>query len=350
MENPVRTTTLRVVENAKEIKINREKIKELAREWSVKKIIIPSWPKEMHLETRDEKMMLDYLVVLDTLNFCFWPPFAKATAGKPPFAASFAQGFGRPKKALGGRIQKEKWNIKYNGQKYSGYFALSLVLKKFFERNPERLNWNFFSHISFPEFLKILEGGENLMLLTKRWQALRAVASVMVQKYGGDAGKFVASAHGVAPRLVEKIYKELPFFDDIAAYGGRKVYFLKRAQILAVDLYAALGGKGLGYLDNLDYFTAFADYKLPQILRHWGILEYSPKLANKIDRGTLIAAGSKEEVEIRSATVWAVEYLKEELEKLGKEFYSFEIDWILWNKSQKEKINNPYHLTRTIYY
>ncbi len=320
MENPVKTTTFKVVERATEVKINREKIKDLAREWSVKKIIIPSWPKEMHLETKDEKMMLDYLIVLDTLNFCFWSTGEK------------------------------RWTIEYRGKRYGGYFALSLALKKFFEENPERLNWNLLSHISFPCFLKILQGGKNLMFLRKRWQMLRAVASVLTRKYDGDAARFFSSADGAAPKLVEKIYKELPFFDDIAAYGSRKVYFLKRAQILVVDTYAALSGRGLSRLDNLDYFTAFADYKLPQILRHWGILEYSPKLANKIDDGILIAAGSKEEVEIRSATIWVVEYLKDELEKMGKKLYSFEIDWILWNKSQEEKIDNPYHLTKTIYY
>lgn len=329
MSNPVKTTTLKVVESATEVKINHEKIEELAREWSVKQTIIPSWPKEMHLETKDEKTMLDYLVILDTLNFCFWPSFVKIP---------------------GGRIQKERWSIKYNGRKYNGYFALSLALKEYFEKNPKRLNWNLLSRISFPDFLKILKGGKNLMLLKKRWRMLRAVASVLAQKYDGDAASFFSSADGATPKLVEKIYKELPFFDDTAAYRGRKVYFLKRAQILAVDLYAALGGKGLGRLDNLDYFTAFADYKLPQILRHWGILEYSSKLANKIDSGISIAAGSKEEIEIRSATIWAVEYLKEELEKLGKKLYSFEIDWILWNKSQEEKIDIPYHLTKTIYY
>lgn len=113
MSNPVKTTTLKVVESATEVKINHEKIEELAREWSVKQIIIPSWPKEMHLETKDEKTMLDYLVVLDTLNFCFWPSFVKIP---------------------GGRIQKERWSIKYNGRKYNGYFALSLALKEYFEK------------------------------------------------------------------------------------------------------------------------------------------------------------------------------------------------------------------------
>jgi hypothetical protein len=280
--------------------------------------------------------MIDYLVVLDTLNFCFW-------------------------------IRGGRWSINYNGEQHNGYFALSLALKEYFEKYQERLDWDYFSRISFREFSEILQGGANLMFLKKRWQILRAVAAVLIKKYGGGADEFIASANGSAAKLVEKTHKELPSFDDAAAYGGRKIYFLKRAQILAVDIHAALNpvrnrarpgraisngvnGSGLGRLDDLDYFTAFADYKLPQILRHYRVLEYSPRLRDKIDKQILIPAGSREEVEIRAAIVWVVEYLKDELEKLGRKFYAFEIDWILWNKSREEKIDKPYHLTKTIFY
>ena len=125
---------------------------------------------------------------------------------------------------------------------------------------------------------------------------------------------------------------------------------MKRAQILGADIYGAFDGRGVGYFGDLDYLTTFADQKIPQILNHFGILEYSRKLSEKIRHKKIIKIGSKEEVEIRSAAIWAIEYLKGELKKSGRKLYSFEIDWILWNKSQTEKINNPYHLTKTIYY
>jgi len=57
-----------------------------------------------------------------------------------------------------------------------------------------------------------------------------------------------------------------------------------------------------------------------------------------------------EEVEIRSAVIWAVENLAKELKKQGLDVYPFEIDWFLWNKSKKEKMKLPHHLTKTIYY
>jgi len=56
--------------------------------------------------------------------------------------------------------------------------------------------------------------------------------------------------------------------------------------------------------------TAFADYKLPQVLQHVGILQYSPSLEHKVDNGIFLEAGSPEELEIRENTIWAVELIK----------------------------------------
>lgn len=47
----------------------------------------------------------------------------------------------------------------------------------------------------------------------------------------------------------------------------------------------------------------FADYRVPQILRHVDIFDYSPGLAAKIDQEIELPYSSPEEVEIRAATV-----------------------------------------------
>lgn len=51
----------------------------------------------------------------------------------------------------------------------------------------------------------------------------------------------------------------------------------------------------------------FADYRVPQILREFDILTYSPKLAELIDSETELEYSSQYEVEIRAMTVLAVE-------------------------------------------
>jgi hypothetical protein len=308
----VRETTFKVIKKAKEVKINFEKIDDLAKK--IKNFTPVSWPKNFHFQSDDIEKMLTYLIVLDSLNFCFWS-------------------------------KKKKWHIFYQGKKYSGYFALSLSLKKFFEENEDKANFHYFSNISFKEFLSILNGDGELLLLKERWKILKAVSQVFVKRYK-KVEDFVLSAQQKASLLVFKIFKELPFFDDFSYYFGEKIYFLKRAQILVADIFGAFDGKGIGYFKDLDFLTAFSDYKLPQILHHFNILNYSEKLEKKIERGILIKHNSREEIEIRASTIWAIEYLKE---SLNKKIPSFYLDWFLWNKSQKLKMK-PHHLTKTIFY
>jgi YHS domain-containing protein len=326
MKNQVLVSTKQVIKEAEDVKINREEIKKLAKEWTKEKIVVPDWPKGFHLETENREQMLDYLILLDSLNFCFWP--VKQPQGR----------------SSGGR-----WKISYKGKEYNGYFALSLALKKFFEENPQKGNLRYFSDFSFKEFKKMMQGGKKLQFLEKRWQIARAVSRVILTKYR-NSENFLKSAKNRMSVLVAKIYKELPSFYDVGDYNGKKVFILKRAQILACDILGAFNGKGTGRFKDPEYLTAFADYKIPQILHYLGILEYSPLLEKKIKDKVLIGSGSKKEIEIRSSTIWAVEYLKRELKKMGRELNSFEIDWVLWNKAQEMKIGTPYHLTKTIYY
>jgi hypothetical protein len=143
---------------------------------------------------------------------------------------------------------------------------------------------------------------------------------------------------------------ELPSFDDRASYQGAPVRFFKRAQILCSDLYGAYAGRGLGAFDDLEALTAFADYKLPQVLRELGVLTYGPSLAGRVDGLQELAPGSPEEVEIRASTVVAVERLRQALAARGRPLMAFEIDWYLWELGQQTGWRHPYHRTRTIFY
>ena len=101
----------------------------------------------------------------------------------------------------------------------------------------------------------------------------------------------------------------------------------------------------------MDKLTAFADYKVPQVLRHLGILHYGPDLSQKVDRMVLIDAGSPEEIEIRANTIWAVELIRQELAQTQKRLRAFEVDWILWNLGQDRRFKvKPYHRTKTVFY
>ena len=95
----------------------------------------------------------------------------------------------------------------------------------------------------------------------------------------------------------------------------------------------------------------FADYRVPQILRSLGVMEYSDTLAKKIDAHDEIPFGSEEETEIRAATVVAVEKIRAALEKRGMKLLDIECDWVLWNQGELKRHEiAPHHRILTIYY
>lgn len=301
-----------VVERSTNVKINTDRIKLLAKKMAQESLSIPFWPTEYHLANVDEKTLLNYLFVLDALNFSFWPD-----EGAP------------------------KWEIEYKGKWHGGYYGLSLALKKAFESGVPITNFKYLKNIKADESVKIFSGRGEIPLFNERLNILRSCSEILDRNYEGQFINFMRSVKNRALDLVLKIVKELPSFDD---------RFLKRAQILVGDIWGCFNGIGLGEFSDIDNLTAFADYKLPQILNHFGILEYSPALTKKIRNLALIESGSKEEIEIRAATIWAVEFLKDALCDAGVKINSIQTDWILWNKSQEINFELPYHRTRTVYY
>ena len=154
-----------------------------------------------------------------------------------------------------------------------------------------------------------------------------------------------------AVRLVREVTRRFPSFDDVVQSEAGEIRFYKRAQILAADLHGAFTGEGLGRFDDLDRLTAFADYKVPQVLRRLGVLVYADSLAETIERKELIAMGSQAEIEIRAATIWAVELIRQALAQIGVSRPAFEIDWLLWQAGQHPDLaDHPYHRTLTPYY
>lgn len=317
--NPVRQSAEKIIKSAKFVRLNRAAIKLIAEKWSKEKIIVPFWPRCFHFWSGNQRRLIDYLIILDGLNFCFWS-------------------------------KDEKWRINYKNKIYDGYFALSLSLKRFFERNKKKEILSVFAGISYARFKKIFNGKGNLLLMRKRWLIARRISRYFIKEYEGDSLKFIFSAGGSALKLAAKIASELFSFNDEYLYNGSKVYFWKRAQILVADIWGSLGGKGAGSFKDIDCLTAFADYKLPQILYHFGIMEFSPALSEKIKRREIILAGSTAEIEIRGAAVWAIELLTRYLNKYGKKIRPLEVDWILWNKSQNVSLSIPHHLTKTTFY
>jgi len=129
------------------------------------------------------------------------------------------------------------------------------------------------------------------------------------------------------------------------------VFFYKRAQIFVADVWGALGGTGPAEFADIGELTMFADYRVPQLLLHLGVMQYDDALKRRVVARDEIAANSVEEVEIRAATIVAVEQLRAALAARGKPLLSIQVDWSLWQKGEdaRESIL-PHHRTRTIFY
>lgn len=69
------------------------------------------------------------------------------------------------------------------------------------------------------------------------------------------------------------------------------MFFYKRAQIFIADVWGGFKGQGLGAFDDIDALTMFADYRVPVVLKHMGILHYSDGLQAKVDAKEVLPAG-----------------------------------------------------------
>jgi hypothetical protein len=314
-------TTCQVARESELVQVNEAALLDFCQNVLVQDIHVPAWDNLYHFRGSAEETVT-YLLVLDSLNFCFWPA---------------------PGEML--------WEIQYRSENLSGYFGLAAAVKRAVESGIPLMRADYLAQLSLNRLKEILGGEGELPLLGHRLEILKNVGQVLIEAYDGRALNLVGAADGSAVGLARLLAEKFPSFRDVAEYRGVNVFFYKRGQILASDLHGAFEGKAWGHFEDMDELTAFADYKLPQVLRHLGIFVYADSLAQKIDQGIYLEAGSAEEVEIRANTIWAVELMRREAEKMGGRLKAFEIDWILWNLGQDPAFKvKPYHRTRTVFY
>jgi hypothetical protein len=180
--------------------------------------------------------------------------------------------------------------------------------------------------------------------------ALNDLGRYLLDRFNGNFGALAEAAESSAGRLVQ-LLKEMPYFNDVELYDKIEIPFYKRAQITAADLSIAFKGRKWGHFNDLDQLTIFADNLVPHVLRMDGVLIYEEALIERIAAGTLIPAGSAEEVEIRACAIHAAELVKNEIRKTGQAVTSPDIDNFLWNRGQQPHYKAiPRHRTRCVFY
>jgi hypothetical protein len=349
------------------------------------------------LAQKKERIAL-YILALDAINFCFWPPRSDQskheinTLEYDHLAVALKhlaetdddhhqQQPGEDGTGEGGGGDHNNSNIQ------SSSIAQSEATYAFSPFNLAQMTPDKMQALLEP-YLK----GQQLDNIATRAHLWKELGTSLLEHFHGSATCLLATSENNAPQLVKLMTTHFPGFRDAIVTGdgdapggsssshpSRKVFvFLKRAQIFVGDVNAALK---LG-LSGMDQLTTFADYRVPQILRHFEILEYAPEsLACQVDEGREIPAGSYDELSIRAATVVAVEDLVEYLNRQchphpqddasspsdadsstmttgdttqGNPFFTaMGVDWYLWQVGERmhqQGAMKPFHKVCTTFY
>jgi hypothetical protein len=317
--NKVLESTRVVIERAKEVRINKEKIAGFCKDFRESHINHWMASAPFNMQTLGEKEKLHFLLVFNSISFSYW--------GTP------------------------NWTVECNGKKFNGSFGMIAALGKAVEQGIPILDMKYLSKISEEDLEKILQANTKIPLFEERLAFLREIGTTVSKNFGGDFNNLLAQADGDALKLLDLIVSNFSIFEDSSEYQGKKIFFLKRAQLLVADIFLAFKGKGIGNFKNIGEMTACADYKLPMVLRKLGILSYSKALSEKIDKRAEIPHGSSEEIEIRASTIWASELIKQKLKEKIPNLDSIHVNDRIWLLGQdKSFAEKPYHLTRTTAY
>lgn len=295
---------------------------------------------ELNPKVQDEHM-LNWIFVVDTLNFCFW-----ADEGEPLFCCE------------------------HRGRPYTGYWALCACINRALDDGIPITDPSYYANWTLEDCKKIFRSSSaaTVPMLEERHKALQEAGQVLQLRYGGSVKNMVLQCEGNCQRLVEELRTHFISYRDECIYKGRRVWFLKRAQIFVSDVWAAFEGKkNYGHFEDVDLVTMFADYRVPQMLQAWQVLRYSEKLEKSLKKNATssVTRGSEWECEIRGCSIESVRRIVEKCHQLQEKqkngekeekkvvINSITVDFYLWDTAKQlgDKISQyPIHKLKTWFY
>ena len=299
-----------VSNNSKSVKINKTRLEEFVEK--IEKVETKHWLSFSPYNLLDlpVETIIKFLVIYEAIDFSFW--------GNP------------------------KWTIATDDGKEDGSIALLYAILN----DVKNRNTTDFSDITREEFGKILKGNVEIPLFEERYNIIKNVSKIANQKMNGNFYEFIKNTT-IDTKLFEIIVKYFSNFKDERIYNNKKIYFYKLAQLLTSDI---LHIRKLKENIKVDYshLVGCSDYKIPQVMRGLGILEYSDNLASIIDSQKEIEVNSEYEVEIRANTLVVIDLIKEKLEN---KVCAIDINDYIWSYGKNKNIElKPYHLTRNTNY
>lgn len=299
-----------VANNSKLVKINETNLDKFIGK--IKKVETEHWLafSPYNLLDLPTETIINFLLVYEAIDFSFW--------GNP------------------------KWTINTENGKEDGSIALLYTILKYVKER----NTTDFSNITKDEFEELLKGNIEIPLFEERYNIIRNVSKIVNEKMNGNFYTFIKDVT-LDTELFIIIVKYFPNFNDERIYNNKKIYFYKLAQLLTSDILHIRERKENIKVDY-SHLVGCADYKIPQVMRGLGILEYNDKLSNIIDNKKEIEVNSEYEIEIRANMLVAIDLIKEKLEN---KVCAIDINDYIWSQGRNKNIElKPYHLTRNTNY
>lgn len=297
-----------VVKISTHVQINYDKLNEYISK--IKVVKGDSWLNNIGfcLENLTKEQMINLLLIYHSIGFSY---------------------FGNP-----------KWSVNYDSESYDGALGLLVAFVKSFEESYDMLDLD----LSYDDFKMFLAGNIQIPMLYERYQNIIEIANVVCENMNGSFYDYIKDIKDDV-HIFDIIIDNFKSYGDKAVYKNKQIHFYKRAQLLVSDILHYLSK----YSNDINYSNLIgaADYKIPQVLRNLGILEYDDMLSYYVDNQKLIPRGSEAEVEIRASTLYVI---SEIASKLNNEYASFDINDTIWQEGQKNKDMKPYHRTRTTAY
>lgn len=325
-----------IVDKARDVSVDQDGIRKVAdlvqKCYHEGSFSFGSWKEHpLHPQTADESAA-QWIFLVDTLNFSFWSEDDEC-----------------------------KYMVELDGVHHTGYWSLCAAVNRAIKEGIPILDAKFCRDISLEQVKYIFRSSTKteVPLLIQRHEAIKDYGRVLCNMFGGSFVNCILNCNKSCQKLLSEVIESFPSFRDEGTFEGIQVSFYKRAQILVADLWACFAGKGFGEFHDIGTLTAFADYRVPQVLVFFGALHYSDHLNQLLGEGKSLQNGDREEMEIRGATIHACELVREDLKQRScedpklDEVNSVLVDFCLWNYRRKHANALkpvPFHRVRTIYY
>lgn len=314
MLNKVLETSRFVVNNAKHVKINYDKATQLIHELLKFSNVhyLTKVPYGVYdMSTRD---IVNFLLIYDSIDFSFW--------GNP------------------------KWTIDANGKDLDVGIALLHCVFNLFNGRDSIEVYQQLENMSLDKFKEILKGNVEIPLLEERYKIVTGIAKIVNSKMNGSFYDSIKDMN-TDQEVFKTIISNFISFEDTRTYDGKTIYFYKLAQLLTSDILHVIEIKEQRNV-NYSNLLGCADYKIPQVMQGFGVLEYDAELTSLLETKTQIEENSEYEVEIRASMIVVINYI---YEQINKSIDRIDINDFIWSKGQdKTKKYRPYHLTRTTSY